>query len=476
VAPWDLLGFLVPRALLTHQEGILLDPTAQWATLHAPGILLVALAVSGWWLRRGDAALRAPLRLAGIGVVLGMGPWVRIGGWSLWSLPPLSRLGHPGLWMELADLGVAWLAGIGAHELEARLLSPAGRRVREGWLVGVVFLASVGLGSHGWQLGAPAKFIATRWGAFAVDLAARLGQATDAAVLLVVGLMFLWLAARREISVAWAFRCLGILAFLDAGIWMGGAFQPRLPADRLMAPSAEEAVLARVIPAGTWGRVFVTPHHQLLRTAEGEGLNGVAESWRGSLRSDLPAAGGWRDASGDSPLRPAGVDALLDGVTHAPHTPTDAAARRVFDALGVRVLITRRPIAGLEPVAAGHARLFRRGGAVRPAWIEPATAGTVLTAASPVAGAWTIQVNLERPGTLVVAESAVDGWRIAEGPATARLHRALDALVAVDLPAGRHAVRLAYDPPVISIGLVIAVAALAGLLGWAARDGWRARG
>lgn len=472
LAPWDLLGTFVPRAFLASQEGVLSDPTVHWATLHSPGILLLALAGSGWWLRRGDASIRVPLRLIATGVVLGAGPWLPVVGPWLGSVWPLALLRHPGLWMELADLGLAWLAGIGAHELEARLLTPAGRRTREGWLAGVVFLASAGLGSHLWRLGAPGQFIAGEWGAYAVGIADRMGQAMDSAVFLGVGLTALWLAVRREISAAWAFRFIGVVAFLDAGIWMAAEFQPRLPASRLMAISPDEAALGRALPKGSWGRVFVTPRHQLLRAEEGQGLYGVAMSWRGSLRSDLPAAAGFKDASGDSPLRPAGADALLERVTKAPHTPGDSDARAVFDALGVRILISRLPLGGpgLTEVSAGHARLIRRDGTLRPAWILPASSGRVVSADNTGAGDWNVTVRLTRPATLVVDESAVAGWTLAAGPPGAVVTRALDALLGVDLPAGDHVVRLVYAPPAIRIGLGVSMLAAAALLVIALRN------
>jgi uncharacterized membrane protein YfhO len=85
-----------------------------------------------------------------------------------------------------------------------------------------------------------------------------------------------------------------------------------------------------------------------------------------------------------------------------------------------------------------------------------------------------IEVDARRPATLVLLDSYDPGWhaRVDERPAEVR--RANVAFRAVDVPPGRHRVRMEYRPRALTVGIAVtavsgAVALAVGLLAARAR-------
>jgi hypothetical protein len=75
-----------------------------------------------------------------------------------------------------------------------------------------------------------------------------------------------------------------------------------------------------------------------------------------------------------------------------------------------------------------------------------------------------LRSDTERPGLLVVSEAYYPGWRATVDGAEVPLHRANLMMRAVELPAGRHEIRLEFRPASVRIGAWISVAGLAALL------------
>ena len=76
-------------------------------------------------------------------------------------------------------------------------------------------------------------------------------------------------------------------------------------------------------------------------------------------------------------------------------------------------------------------------------------------------------VDTPRAAWLVVRESWVPGWRATVDGRPAVVHRADMAFQAVRVPAGRHVVRLFYDPGTLTFGGVVSSVALGCLIAMA---------
>jgi hypothetical protein len=81
-----------------------------------------------------------------------------------------------------------------------------------------------------------------------------------------------------------------------------------------------------------------------------------------------------------------------------------------------------------------------------------------------------VDVDLTRPGTLLVNQNWHRGWRASEG--TVRDH---EGLLAVDLPAGKHSVELDFSPRSATGGALVSLVTLAALLASTGPWSWRAR-
>ncbi|MEK7474825.1 MAG: hypothetical protein AAB152_04230 [Candidatus Coatesbacteria bacterium] len=470
---WGVLGFLVPHAFLPVTEVPVLGTPGLWTSLHYAGAIPLALAVGVLVLRRRDPGLRAPVWLIVAGLALALGHHLPVVGPFLLRVPPFSFIRHPGLWAALAGFGVAWLAAVGADEIERKLHGAEGRRVMAGWALAVVFLGAMWAGSKVWEFGQPRQMLAeSRWGPEAIVFAGRMGNVWYPAAMIGCGLVFLGLAVRREIGIRTAVIALGVLTCADVWV-LQTQLQPGGKSEWIMAASPTERWFTGAVRPGTWGRVLVTPRLDFREFDEGKGRRGVLENMRAAFRTNLPAAGGLRQAGGNDPLRPAATEAYLDGALRLPVQPWEPKAVEIFDRLGVRWLVTdsRLNREGLRLVHKGYVGIYERTGrAPRPAWVEPGESGMVRTVVSRHPGEWDLAVDLRAPGLVIVSESYVRGWRLEGAPPGSRVIAAPGGLIGVVLPLGRHgAVRLRYAPWTIPAGLGLSFLAFAGLVGFALR-------
>jgi hypothetical protein len=451
--PFLLAGLATPFSILTGREDMI-GRMEYWTSLHFCGVLVLALAVANMVREKGRRETRAAGALMLAGVVLGMGRWFPGVGEILARWSPLAFLRHSGLWMGLAEFGLCWAAA-----LELSRAAEGGRRadrLMAGLAVAGVFLASAGLASGVWR-----HWMASRWGSYAAEMSFRLSALLHPAAVLLLGALSLWLARRREIRPAHAAVAMVVVTFVELQA-VRSAVQPVFRSEWLMPASATETFLGS---HGGWFRVFVTPRHQENTIDDGEGFAGLMRNHRAALRSNLPAAAGFRDAGGNDPLRPGGTSALLDGAIRASR-PWDAPAKRAFDLLGVKYLVTRGKLEGpgLRTVHSGYVRVLERSGTPMPVRLEPAAAGTIVAWESPSPGKWGIWVKTARPATLVVAESFVRGWGAKSGRSGLKVVPAFGALVGVEVPAGETLVELRYLPLSAAASLALSCLALAGLV------------
>lgn len=457
LAPWQILGYLSPMAFLPRSEVTLLMAGNLWLTLHFIGVVGLAFAATAVaFLRWKETG--APLALAALGILLGLGPWLPGVGQFLNYLPPFSYMQHAGMWAGLADFGLAWLAALGAREVEKRISGKDGRRFLDWLLLGAVFLGMAGGVTRlmlAWYI--------RRWGHAAGLLAANLGSVLHPATILVVLALLFWLARRREIRASGAIVASGVLLFLEL-LMVRAAFQPSAKPAWLLEPGETEKAIFLDSSKMGYFRVFISPRHQMMFMDEGEGLEGVSRHIRASFRSNLPAAAGMLDVDGSNPLRPKALDALLDRAKMA-KAPWREPAQGILNDLGVRYLVTRGPIPGTgwEPIKRGYVWIYRNPGGHSQTWVEPKSAGREIQGAS-WPGEHAVTVEMDRPGTLVISETALRGWRLVRAPMGAKLSLWRGTLLGVSLPAGRHGVRLRYDPPEAKVGLASSLAALAAVL------------
>jgi uncharacterized membrane protein YfhO len=79
-----------------------------------------------------------------------------------------------------------------------------------------------------------------------------------------------------------------------------------------------------------------------------------------------------------------------------------------------------------------------------------------------------VRVSTDAPsaGFLLLADTFYPGWTASIDGSPVPLYRANLSVRAIQLPAGRHDVRFAYDPPGFRTGLVVTGTAIAALLLW----------
>lgn len=157
----------------------------------------------------------------------------------------------------------------------------------------------------------------------------------------------------------------------------------------------------------------------------------------------------------------------------------DAGGATVYERLTALPRIRWASSSVVEPDELAAARLLSSGGAPEVVLSAPGPQPSGLPAAVDVLadGGDTIEVVVEADGAgyLVVADALQDRWTARLDGDAVELRAADVGLVAVAVPAGRHVVRLDYEPPAGGAGYLVSGLAGAGLLGLAVTDRWRSR-
>lgn len=437
-----------------------------------------------------------------LSLLLALGPATPLGGWLYAFAPGFDRIRAAGRWFFLFDFAVATLAALGAENLLRLLGGAAGEAAPEG------------------EPGAAVRGLLRR---IALGLAVALGVGT-VALLIAYGAL---LAPRDPSgplvqfldSAASFLLILGLALVLVVALARGG-LRGRGAATALVALVVLDLFAATAaVPPGNDDPLADFRHDEALARIQAA-RGGATEPFRID-QSRLGA--GWQPSWA--------LVAGLDGVSGA-YDPQglarynrywDVAGRRPdsarYDLLNVRYILTPpdQPLTGpagkFREVARGRdyaiyentgalPRAFLVGRAVpvadaEAAWsavsangFDPravvyleggaapldsgAAAGTV-TLSRPGPDELTATVESDREAILVLGEVAYPGWRATIDGRDVPLLTADYTFRAVRVPAGRHEVRLVFDPPLWRLGWLVAAVTAATIVVLLATAAWRTR-
>ncbi len=452
---------------------------------------LVAFSFGGW-LRR--VAL-APLALQAFCIAMLLGLWLLVR-----ELPGLSGIRHAWIWVLTSQFPLACLVALGA---DAFVKAPEGgpRERASAWLVAAV--AVLGSAVSLMALASPSPASAgggPRWIADLRELAgAAYGGAAVHALRLAGGLCLAGAAfvpRTRPRLVAAASAAGLLLAAQIAAFPMGDTAGPLRrddPPDTLAAlrpsPPGEAPGRWLALDDLRWGRTFHDRRENLfgfeqtlpiarqrtlvtyfgdridwalLARAEGflDALDVEFAVVPSELRASFAGSGAWQDlqvpgGDGQSVLRNQDRPGRA-WVTYAARVvPTRAAAlarlvARNFDPRKEAIL-EAAPSRVYPPPAAAPEATPARVSVPSPTRLD-------------------VEVELPRPGILVVSETWYPGWRAWVDDAPAEILRADYLLRAVELDAGAHHVRFEYRPASLRIGAALSLTGVAVAAGLAWRD------
>lgn len=429
---------------------------------------------------------------------------VLLGGWKLLRLlPGLSAMRHPLTWTFVGAFPLAWLVAVGSDALAAP------RDARERWL-GSGVLGAVGAA---WGLYCLARWLgpASLWpppAPLMPDFHAVAGPPGELGLPGLLGLVAaaaLLLAAFRPGAVRRAALALALAAAVAGQI---ASFPFGVPQDALDRPGLPVRSLNLGLPSGLGqGRVLSLPDlaHGFSARDRVENLLGVESSvmpprfaalqeWLGVnvLRQRMS----WRKLAGAPGL----LDALDVSAVVAPRQ-----FQRALEGSGLRdtgrgdeqrVVLANddRPgrawvVYGVRQVDDSQAaldRLLAPGFDPRREVVVEETLEGRYPPGSPLpptpAGAHyprpsraEIEVELERPGILVLADACTPGWQAWVNERPARWFCANYLTRGLELEAGRQRVRFEYRPRAVAAGIALSLASAALLLLAALWLGWWSR-
>jgi hypothetical protein len=432
------LRLVLPQLYGHPAAGTWWGPFNYSATAVYAGALALPLAAAGLAGARTDRRLRGVAALLVFSLLAAYHlPGLReaIGALPLVGRAPLHRL------LAGVELGLALLAAAGLD----RWLAGRGRSLLAGAAAVALLLAAAwALFGREWA----ARGLAREEAAWtAVALAAALGLALSLRLS----------PARRS---AWSLL-LPAFALCDL-LAAHGAINPGLELEKLYP----ETGAVRFLQAAPEGRVAGT---------------GAA------LRPNAAMVYGLADPRGDDPMKMARYEAVYGSFATPDPVYSQPIARwgdPWLDRLGVRWVLAGPaeppPLPGWREAYAGpDARVYERPGALPLVRWERGGGGGVARVVRRRPGEWEIAWRAPRPDRLVVAETAVPGWRAAAGGSPVPVAVADRALLALPLGPGEGRIALTYRPPGLGLGALaslLGALALTGMAAMAARGGGRVRG
>jgi hypothetical protein len=221
------------------------------------------------------------------------------------------------------------------------------------------------------------------------------------------------------------------------------------------------------------GRIIRWPVHGSPGVRKDELIGGrdrreLVRNLRASLQPNLPTVCGIKMADGENPLVPKEAADRLAKLA-ALGTGIGEPQRTLLKAMNVRFLIARDSLPALgRPAFQDRVLAYELPDGGQPFRVEPEGAGEVLAFARQGPGRISLVAHFRRIGSIVVSESAVPGWRLDRPVPGCRLGRDGAGMLRVYLPAGRHDIRLRYDPVAVRAGLWAGMIMLSVLGGFAA--------
>jgi hypothetical protein len=467
--PWGLANYFVP---LFHTEGslsgVFMQGEQQWTSSYYMGVLPLALAaVALWRARGGRVLLLAVLALAGILLALGDAGWVlnilkRI-------VPLLGFIRFPVKFVILTMFCVALLAAAGAAWLQTQPLEIVRRSLlAPGVMIGLVVLLILAV-EHWFP------FPSDWWSAVWPNALGRLA-------FLVVGLALLMLVSRAYRRQARALFAFGFL------IWMGLDICTHEPQQNPAVPVrayADAPPPMTQVPRVGESRAFLSPEAE--RTMDklvNPNLLNLYLGQRGELFSDCNLLNGIPKVGGFMSMHLAAenkVEGLLMSRRAAPGLPEFLGVSQIASPRQLFVweaqtnympwaTIGQQPVL-LDDTATLAALCAKEFSPRRIVYLPSASRGQVEAVGDGHArildshfgpSECVFETSAESRTMLVVAQAYYHCWWASVDGIVVPLWRANFAFQALEVPSGRHEVRLIYVDRAFQLGAIITIMALIG--------------
>ena len=509
--PWRLITLLAPNFFGSPAQGDYWGYANYWEDCAYIGVLpflLALLSIAIWWRRRREAG-HGTLDLVPffavfsmVALVLAMGRFLPLFPLVFHYLPGFSFFQAPARLMLGYTLGMAVLAGIGVENLTAS----------ERWATLSRYLLAI-------ALSVLAVLIAARWLLPPLPETTFVSALGQLAILMVgAGLLLLlrtrWPEGPRRR--AWNACVVGFVA-ADLLIF-GWPLNPTAEPSVYRAPTAIGSYLRGQADSSPPFRIFSFERYnydvmfeQYFRfNAFGPPGSRTLHDLRESLIPNLPALERIDSANNYDPLHIGRYQDLIAALGDEP----GPSAPRLLGLMNVRYLVDDRPVDDFPPVYTQGPTIYEntavlpRAAIVYQARAVASPAGQLAVLSSPdfdptqevilpepqtklpspregegepvpigergeVASLSyepnrvTMQVYLQRPGYLVLADTYYPGWQALVDGAERPILQANYAFQAVALPAGRHEVELQYGPASFRTGLLISAVTWGGaVIAW----------
>lgn len=475
--PLHLLAFLVPRAFGADPQSYIGGLDFSGEVWGYTGVVALALAVLALTIPGRNRSGRFFAALAVLALLLALGPFTPLQGWFYAFVPGFSRVRASGRWLVVVDFAVGILAAFGADALLRQIARGPDLATRGQMRVAAIGAALLLASGSAIALLLTGGLLWTR------DPSAPLAQFLDSfmgllvlSTVLAIGATAIWRG--KLFHVRYAAPALLVLVVLD--LFSATASVPPTTTDPLTGYRHPEALTFLQAQPGPF-RVDLTPMNDLWQP-----------SW--AAVAGLDTVAGTYD-----PLGVARYVQYWDAIAKQPDQ-----AR--YDLLNIRYAVTPvdKPAAAAKfrEVARGNdyiifentqalPRAFLVGTAVpiasgTAAWNATAApgfdprstayleegapgfdSGTVTGSVAVTkqgSSALALAVETDRQAVLVISEVAYPGWRATIDGVVVPLYTADYTFRAVVVPAGRHEVRLAFEPPLWRVGWLIAGVTLLALI------------
>ncbi len=170
--------------------------------------------------------------------------------------------------------------------------------------------------------------------------------------------------------------------------------------------------------------------------------------------------------------------------TFCPQITTAAQARLFGVSFVLEARHTRGPTGAVFDRMVGNEQLFRIPGAAAATLVSSSApgprsveaAGTPVAVTHPDASTWRLHIDASGPALLRLRLTDVPGWHATiDGKPLALEPWAQATMLEAKVPAGSHVVELHYWPDLFSVGIVVALVVLVGLVGAVVVTGRRTR-
>jgi hypothetical protein len=465
--PWGLANYFVP---LFHTagslSGVFMQDEQQWTSSYYMGVLPLALvAVALWRARGGRIRLLAVLALAGVLLAFGNAGFVL--NILKRAVPLLGFIRFPVKYIILTMFSLALLAGAGAAWLQTQPLEIVRRSLfGPGVMIGSVVLLILAV---------------AYWFPFPVDLwSAVWPNALGRLAFLAVGLAVLALVSKTQRMQARTLLAFGFL------LWMGldiCTHEPQQnPAVPVRAYAAEPPPMTPLPQVGESRAMLSSPAEKTMDNLVNANLLNLYLGQRAELFSDCNLLNGIPKIGGFMPMHLAAEQKVEDLLKSGKAAPGLLQFLGVSQIASARQLFTWEAQTNYMPWATiGQQPVFLEDDAALAALckdefmprrivylpsaargqVEAGTGRPAKVLSSHIgASECVIETLAESRTVLVVAQAYYHCWQARVDGAVVPLWRANYAFQALEVPAGRHEVRLVYVDRVFQAGAIISIMAL----------------